>query len=70
MIFQLFIPLIPHTKLTARLKELVSLCFFNKKDTRRFKYLVLDRNSAYFVKNHTESSKKYTEEDITAILDF
>ena len=61
---------IPHTKLKARLKERVSLCFFNKKGTRRFKYLVLGRNSAYFVKNHTESRNKYTEEDITAMLDF
>ena len=61
---------IPYSKLKSRLKELDNLCFFNKKGTRRFKYLVLGYDSAYFVKNHTESNKKYTEEDIVNMLDF
>ena len=61
---------IPHSKLKSRLKEFVNLCFFNKKGTRRFKYLVLGHDSAYFVKNHTESNKKYTEDDIVNMVNF
>lgn len=61
---------IPHTKLKTRLKELINLCFFSKKGTRRYKYLVLGRDSAYFVKNHTESNKNYTEENVINMLNF
>ena len=39
---------IPHSKLKEKLKELVLLCFIKKNGKRRYKYLVLDRNTSLF----------------------
>jgi hypothetical protein len=61
---------IPHSKLKERLKKLIFGSFFNKNGTRRYSYLVANRNSAYFVKETTESSTKYTEVQIVQMLDF
>ena len=53
---------IPHSKLKDRLKELVQLCFIKKNGQCRYKYLVLGRDSSYFVqKNYSDSSKKFSE---------
>ena len=41
-----------------------------KNGERRYKYLVVGRENAYFVRNYTESSRKYTENDIVNMLDF
>ena len=42
-----------------------------KKDgKRRIKYLILVRDKPYFVVNHSDSNKKYSEDDICGMLDF
>ena len=61
---------IPHTKLKTRLKDLIKQCFFYKNGNRRYKYLVLGKDLGYFVKEHTKSDIKYTEDDITKMLEF
>ena len=61
---------IPHSKLKERLKELVQLCFVKKSGERRYKYLVIGRNKSYFVKNHSDSDKKFSENDIIRMLEF
>jgi hypothetical protein len=61
---------IPHSKLKEKLKALVHLCFVKKDGKRRFKYLVLGRDKPYFVVNHSDSNKKYSEDDICGMLDF
>ena len=49
---------IPHSKLKDKLRELVQLCFIKKNGQRRYKYLVLGRDRSYFVKHHSDSTKK------------
>ena len=63
---------IPHDKLKARLACLIKSSFFYKNGKRRYRYLVLNSrtNSAYFVKEHTDASKKYNEDDIINMLNF
>jgi hypothetical protein len=42
-----------------------------KNGQRRYKYLVLGRDRYYFVKkNHSDSTKKFSETDITNMLEF
>ena len=41
-----------------------------KNGERRYKYLVLGRDKPYFVKNHSDSKKKYSEVDIIRMLEF
>jgi hypothetical protein len=40
---------------------LVQLCFIEKNGQRRYKYLVLGRDRYYFVKHHSDSTKKFSE---------
>ena len=61
---------IPHEKLKSRLKSLIQQCFFKRSGERRYKYLVIGKDKSYFVKNHTDSNRKYSEEDIVRMLDF
>ena len=61
---------IPHAQLKDRLHHLIKQSFFYKNGNRRYKFLVLGYNNSYFVKNHTESSRKYTEDDFIKMLDF
>ena len=61
---------IPHSKLKDRLRELVQLCFIKKNGQRRYKYLVLGRDRYYFVTNHSDSTKKFSETDIINMLEF
>ena len=61
---------IPHSQLKDRLKQLVRQCFFKKTGTRRYKYLVIGRDMTYFVKYHSDSDKKYSEDDICNMIDF
>ena len=44
--------------------------FLHKNGNRRYKYLVLGREGPYFVKEHSDSKNKYTEEDIIKMLEF
>ena len=62
---------IPHSKLKDRLRELDQLCFIKKNGQRRFKYLVLGRDRSSLVKkNHSDSTKKFSETDIINIFEF
>ena len=61
---------IPHSKLKERLKQIIHLSFFYKNGKPRYKYLVLNRDSGYFVKHHTDSKQKYTEDTINKMLEF
>ena len=51
--FSILYTIIPHSKLKDRLRELVQLCFMTKNSQRRYKYLVLGRDSFYLVKKTT-----------------
>ena len=61
---------IPHQKLKSRLASLIRNSFLHKNVNRRYKYLVLGREGPYFVKEHSDSKSKYTEEDIIKVLEF
>ena len=61
---------IPHSKLQDRLRELDQLCFIKTNGQRIYKYLVLGRNSIYFVKDHSDSTKELSETDIINMLEF
>ena len=41
-----------------------------KNSTRRYKYLVLGHEESYFVKKHSDSKHKYSEDDIIKMLEF
>ena len=61
---------IPHQKLKSRLATIIRNSFIHKNGNRRYKYLVLGRETPYFVKEHSDSKNKYTEEDIINMLEF
>ena len=61
---------IPHSKLKEKLKHLIHRCFQNKNGTNRYTFLVIGRDKSYFVKNHSKSNKKYTEDEIVQVVDF
>jgi hypothetical protein len=61
---------IPHSKLKDKLRKLVQLCFIKKNGQRRYKYLVLGRDRSYFVKKHSDSTKKISETDIINMIEF
>ena len=44
--------------------------FIHKNGNRRYKFLVLGREGHYFVKEHSDSKNKYTEDDIVNMLEF
>jgi hypothetical protein len=60
---------VPLSKLKDKLRELVQLCFIKKNGQRRYKYLVLGRDRSYFVKHHSDSTKKFSESDIINMLE-
>ena len=61
---------IPHQKLKSRLATIIRNSFIHKNGNRRYKYLVLGREGPYFVREHSNSKSKYTEEDIIGVLEF
>jgi len=61
---------IPHPKLKSLLKDLVSNSFMAKSGKRRYSYIVVHGFNAYFVKDHTNSKTKYTEDDIVNMINF
>ena len=61
---------IPHTKLKARLSELIKNAFKCKNGKKRYEYIVVGHNSTYFVKNTSNAKNKYPEDDIVRMLDF
>jgi hypothetical protein len=60
---------IPHSKPKDKLRELVQLCFIKKNGQRRYKYLVLGRDRSYFIKHHSDSTKKFSETNIFNMLE-
>ena len=61
---------IPHDKLKTRLCNIIDSCFFNKDGKRKYSYLVISHSKNYFVKLHSDSTHKYSEVDIKAMLEF
>ena len=49
---------IPHDKLKHRLAFIIRNYFIFKNGNRRYKYLVLGHEEAYFVKEHSDSKNK------------
>ena len=68
--FSTLYPTIPHQKLKIRLATIIRNSFIHKNGNRRYKYLVLGREGPYFVREHSDSKSKYTEEDIIRMLEF
>ena len=63
---------IPHSILKTRLAKLIKNSFFCKNGSRRYKYLVVNKqtNTTYFVKEYSNASAKYTENDIINMINF
>ena len=57
----------PHSKIKDRLNELVQLWLIKQ---GRYKYLVSGRGKLYFVKQHSDSTKKFSETDIIKCANF
>ena len=61
---------IPHQKLKSRLATIIRNSFIHKNGNLRYKLLVLGREGPYFVKEHSDSKNKCTEDDIVNMLEF
>ena len=61
---------IPHDKLKSRLVSIIRNSFMFINGNRRYKYLVLGHEESYFVKEHSDSKHKYSENDIIKMLEF
>ena len=61
---------ISHDKLKSRLASIIRKSFMFKNGKCRYKYLVLGHEESYFVKEHSDSKHKYSEDDIIKMLEF
>ena len=61
---------ISHDKLKSRLASIMWNSFIFKNGNRRYKYLFLGHEEAYFVKEHSDSINKYSEDDTIKMLEF
>ena len=61
---------ISHQKLKSRLAIIIRNFFIHKNGNPRYKFLLLAREEPFFVKEHSNSKSKYTEDDIISILEF
>ena len=61
---------LPHSKLKNRLSKIIHSAFISKNGTRKYNFMVVKNDIAYFVKDHTDSKNIYTEEDIISMLNF
>ena len=61
---------IPDDKFKSRLASIIRNSFMFKYGNRRYKYLVFGHKESYFVKIHSDSKLKYSEDDIIKMLDF
>ena len=59
-----------YLSLTRRLASIIRNSFMFKNGNRRYKYLVLGHEESYFVKEHSDSKHKYSEDDIIKMLEF
>jgi len=57
-------------KLKSRLKDLIANSFRAKSGKRWYSYIVVHGLNASFVKDHTNSKTKYTEDDIVNMINF
>ena len=62
--------IIPHTKVKARLSELIKNAFSCKNGKKRYGYILVGHNSSYFVTDTSTANNKYTENDIVRMFDF
>ncbi|KAK3087812.1 hypothetical protein FSP39_010974 [Pinctada imbricata] len=61
---------IPHSKLKERLAKIISNAFTSKNGNRKYKFIVVNFDKTYFVKEKSDSENKYTEIDILQMLNF
>ena len=61
---------IPHQKLKNRLTSIIRNAFIFKTGNRWYKYFVLGHDETYFVKEHSDSKNKYSEDNIIKVLEF
>ena len=61
---------IRHDKRKSRLASIIRNSFIFKNGNLRYKHLVLGHEEAYFVKEHSDSKHKYSEDDIIKMLEF
>ncbi|KAK3100197.1 hypothetical protein FSP39_016041 [Pinctada imbricata] len=61
---------IPHSKLKGRLAKIISNAFTSKNGNRKYKFIVVNYDKTYFVKEKSDSENKYTETDIIQMLNF
>ena len=61
---------IPHRKFKSKLATIIQNSFIHKNGNRRYNVLVLGREGPYFVKKHSDSKNKYTEDDTINMLEF
>ena len=52
------------------LATIIKNSIIHKNGNRRYKYLVLGLEGPFFVREHSDSKSKYTEEDISRMLEF
>ena len=61
---------ISHDKLKSRLFDIIDSCFFTKNGKRKYANLAISHQTNYFVKNHSDSTHKYSEVEIKKMLEF
>ena len=61
---------IPLDKMKSRLASIIRNSFIFKSGNCRYKFLVLGHEETYFVKEHSDSKNKYSEDDIIKMLEF
>ena len=61
---------LPHSKLKNRLADIIHGAFVSKNGKRRYNFMVVINDTAYFVKEHTDAKNIYTEDDIISMLNF
>ena len=61
---------IPHDQLKSRLKDLVYSVFTGKNGKRKYRYLVVNGDWCYFVRDHSDAEHKYSERNIVDMINF
>ena len=61
---------IHHDKMKSRLAGCIRNSFVFKNGNRRYKYLIMGHEVAYFGKEHSDSKSKCSEDDIIKVLEF
>ena len=54
----------------SRFANIIRNYFIHKNGNRRYNYVVLSHKGPYFVKEHSDSKHKYTEDDFINMLEF